>query len=173
MCVLSFSSRFVLTLFALLLCKMLRNYWNNEAHKKKIVNHFFLYFLQNWRFTSKGILQGVDSKFLNNLSKLYSISTSSLWLPWKHLPCLQHCHILMVGKKYHLTEWGTKESVSFHKSMFVCDELHYMALLRSRFFFVQTLHSVFSPSAWSMSQVSYVLQSYPVISEWGNMLEWE
>ncbi|XP_067270605.1 uncharacterized protein [Pseudorasbora parva] len=56
------------------------------------------------RFTSKGILQGVDSKFLNNLSKLYSISTSSLWLPWKHLPCLQHCHILMVEKKNHLTE---------------------------------------------------------------------
>lgn len=41
-------------------------------------------------------------------------------------------------KKYQLTEWGTNKSVSFHKSVFVCD-----ALLQSRYIFVQTLHSRF------------------------------
>lgn len=80
-------------------------------------------------------------------------------------------------KKNHLTEQGKKKKKVFH-SINQC--LFVMSSRRSRFFFLQTLHGHFpsqcilsSREIETCSRVSYVLLSDPVISEWGNMLEWE
>ncbi len=57
MCFLSLSSRFVLTLFVLLLCEMLWNYWNNEAHKKNC-DSFVLIFFTELKIYIKGDTAG-------------------------------------------------------------------------------------------------------------------
>ncbi len=83
-------------------------------------------------------------------------------------PTLSH---LNGWEKISSNRMRNKKSVSFHKSVFVCDELRYMALFRSRFFFVQTLHSRFLSQC--MKRVSGFICTAIISSDfWGEVICW-